>query len=300
MRTASLSEALEAHFEHAIQKGRAERLRASLLGQLRRVELARETALADLAQAADAAARASELQLRAELILAYGPSAPPGASSIDTIDYEGNAISIRVDPEATFVENAERLFVKAKRAKLSVGEVREQQGRLTADLEELRRLVVRVEASDDLATLERLRIEALSKRWLHTQPTAVGARPEIRFEGNKIRELMAPGGFTVLYGENATSNDFLTQRIAKPNDIWLHVRGSTSAHVVLQTRNAPDKVDREALLFAARVAVRNSASKHSGYVPVDYTLKKYVRKPRGSAPGFASYTHEKTLHVEPS
>jgi predicted ribosome quality control (RQC) complex YloA/Tae2 family protein len=32
-------------------------------------------------------------------------------------------------------------------------------------------------------------------------------------------------------------------------------------------------------------------------VPVDYTLKKHVRKPKGSAAGFATYTHEKTLHV---
>jgi predicted ribosome quality control (RQC) complex YloA/Tae2 family protein len=31
---------------------------------------------------------------------------------------------------------------------------------------------------------------------------------------------------------------------------------------------------------------------------VDYTLKKYVRKPRGAAKGTALYTHEKTLHVE--
>ena len=110
--------------------------------------------------------------------------------------------------------------------------------------------------------------------------------------------LMAPGGLTVLYGENAESNDYLTLRVAKPSDWWLHVRGHVSAHVVIQTRNQPEKVSKEALMFAAKVAVQHSSLKHSGYVPVDYTLKKYVRKPRGGPKGTALYTHEKTLHVE--
>lgn len=102
-----------------------------------------------------------------------------------------------------------------------------------------------------------------------------------------------------MYGENATSNDYLTTRVAKPNDIWMHVRGSASAHVVVATDNHPERVGRDVLEFAARVAVRNSVAKHSSYVPVDYTLKKHVRKPRGSAAGYAVYTQEKTLHVEP-
>ena len=49
---------------------------------------------------------------------------------------------------------------------------------------------------------------------------------------------------------------------------------------------------------AAKVAVSKSASKHSSYVTVDYTLKKYVRKPKKSAPGFVTYSQEKTLHIE--
>ena len=102
----------------------------------------------------------------------------------------------------------------------------------------------------------------------------------------------------VLYGENSEANDYLTLRVAKPNDWWLHVRGNVSAHVVVVTRNEPEKVSREALLFAAKVAVQHSTLKHSGYVPVDYTLKKYVRKPRGAAKGAALYTHEKTLHID--
>jgi predicted ribosome quality control (RQC) complex YloA/Tae2 family protein len=68
--------------------------------------------------------------------------------------------------------------------------------------------------------------------------------------------------------------------------------------VIITTRNQPDRVQPETLRYAAKLAVMNSTSKHAGYVPVDYTLKKYVRKPRGAAKGTATYSHEKTIHVE--
>ena len=76
------------------------------------------------------------------------------------------------------------------------------------------------------------------------------------------------------------------------------MRGVTSAHVLLQTQNQPTRVQKEDLLFAAKVAVSKSASKHSSYVAVDYTLKKHVRKPKKAAPGFVTYSQEKTLHIE--
>jgi predicted ribosome quality control (RQC) complex YloA/Tae2 family protein len=51
---------------------------------------------------------------------------------------------------------------------------------------------------------------------------------------------------------------------------------------------------------AALVAAKNSEAKHSSLVPVDHTLRKHVRKPRGSAPGFVTYRNEKTLDVAPN
>ena len=32
-------------------------------------------------------------------------------------------------------------------------------------------------------------------------------------------------------------------------------------------------------------------------MPVDYTLRKYVKKPSGAAPGKVIYTHQKTVYV---
>jgi predicted ribosome quality control (RQC) complex YloA/Tae2 family protein len=69
--------------------------------------------------------------------------------------------------------------------------------------------------------------------------------------------------------------------------------------VLIHTRNQPDRVPREVIEFAAKVSAQHSALKHSSYVPVDYTLKKYVRRAKGAPKGSVLYSHEKTIHVEP-
>jgi predicted ribosome quality control (RQC) complex YloA/Tae2 family protein len=294
----SMSIALEQHYDEAVDEWKVNQLKQSLMGQLKRVLLARETALHDLHQAADTAKRAGKLQMMGELILTYGYSLEPKASQLDAVDYEGNPIQIPLNPELTFKENANKLFDKAKRAKHGASMVHEQIERLNLDRVAIQAALTDLERETELQAIESIRDEALKKRWLHQQNAATKTKEERPYEGNKIRELSAPGGWRVLYGENSSSNDYLTTRIAKPNDWWFHVRGGTSAHVLIPTANKPEKVSREALEFAAKIAVLNSTSKHSSYVPVDYTLKKYVRKPRGSAVGLAVYDHEKTIHID--
>ncbi len=171
----------------------------------------------------------------------------------------------------------------------------DQFSRLSADLENVSMLLAKIEASDSLNELKELEEQASSRRWLHHAASVV--KEERPFEGHRIRELLGPNGYAVLYGENATSNDYLTLRVAKGSDYWLHVRGGVSAHVVVRTLNQPDRVPREVLIYAAKIPAQNSPGKHSQMVAVDYTLRKYVRKSRGAPAGSVLYTHEKTLHV---
>jgi predicted ribosome quality control (RQC) complex YloA/Tae2 family protein len=294
-----MSIALEQHYDLAIPAYETEQLRQSMLSQLNRVLLAREVALNELHQAEDTAARAGRMQLMGELILAYGRTLPEGSKMLGAEDYEGNPIQISLEAEMDYLANANRYFERAKKAKRSVGMVKDQIARLQKDHADVGAFILRVEAETRLIALRDLQEQARERRWLHTQIVPAAKKEDRPYEGHKIRELLGPQGLKILYGETATANDYLTMRVAKPNDYWLHVRAAVSAHVIIATNNHPEKVGREALVFAAKVAVQHSPSKHGGYVPVDYTLKKYVRKPRGAPAGTALYTHEKTLHIEP-
>jgi predicted ribosome quality control (RQC) complex YloA/Tae2 family protein len=295
---ASTSVALEQHYDALIPAQQADALRTSLRGQIQRVIFAREVALGDLKQAEELGGRAGAMQKTAELILAYGSTAPEGASRIEAVDYDGNTVQIPLNPELDFTGNANAFFDKAKRAKARMGLVADQITRLSSEKAELESFLAKLELVERFIDVEALHEEASKRRWLHSRVAPAKNKEDRPYEGNKVRELLGPGGWRILYGENAEANDYLTLRVAKPNDWWLHVRGNVSSHVIIVTGNQFEKVGREVLEYAAKIAVQHSAAKHSGYVPVDYTLRKYVRKPRGAAKGSALYTHEKTIHVE--
>jgi len=296
---ASFSNAAEEAFREREQARKLESIRATLRDRLERVIEARRSALASLEALLDVAARSRTLQLQGELILAHQREIKPGATELRAQDYEGRPLVVPLRPDLTPLQNAERLFQKAKRAKSGAHEARRQAAALRSDLEAATQMLAELVSVTTLHRAHELRAVALERRWLREQLPTGRTAAERPFEGKAVRKLLGPGGWQVLYGENAEANDYLLARVAKPNDLWLHVRGSASCHVLIPTANRPERVPHDVLLFAARTCALHSSSKHSSYVPVDYTLRKYVRKPRGANQGAVVYEREKTLHVNP-
>jgi predicted ribosome quality control (RQC) complex YloA/Tae2 family protein len=196
----------------------------------------------------------------------------------------------------------ERLFRKYRKSTDAALQAMEQSEKIAAQLVEMRSWEARV-AGAPFEALPALREElsrsGLLKRSDAKRAGADSRRPVSAYPpGVRIRRTMVEG-WEVLLGENATSHDYLTTKVARPDDWWLHVRASPSAHVVIRTGGHPERVPPAVLHEAARITAAHSESKHSSYVPVDYVLKKFVRKPRGSAPGLVTHRGEKTLYVEP-
>jgi predicted ribosome quality control (RQC) complex YloA/Tae2 family protein len=112
-------------------------------------------------------------------------------------------------------------------------------------------------------------------------------------------EYLAWRGQRVLVGRGATDNDRLTTKVARPQDLWLHARGVPGAHVVVPLEK--DAVcPSELLVDAATLAAYHSDARDEDTVEVHYTPRRYVRKPRKSAPGQVALDREKvlTLRVE--
>ena len=160
----SLSLALEAHYESAVAESELLALRGTLVGQLRRALLARETALGDLRQAQDLGQRAGRLQREGELILAYGAGIPEGSSLLNAWDYDGTEIAIRLDPALGYKENANRLFEKAKKAKGRLQMVHDQIGRLETDASRIASLLARVEPAEAARAEARGRAGPMAER----------------------------------------------------------------------------------------------------------------------------------------
>ena len=230
-----------------------------------------------------------EARGRANLLLAHLREVPRGADTATLRGFDGEEVSIRLDPALSPQENARLLYDEAARRERA-------RSRLPPLLEG---------AEAEIRTLEELRAK-LSEGSL--TPREAGARLPLpkdvlsrgRKEGARVpfRRYFSSGGLEIRVGRSARDNDLLTFRHSHPDDVWLHARQQAGAHVILRWRREGSPPQRD-LTEAAVLAALHSGARTSATVPVDWTRRKYVRKPRGSAPGTVILQQPRTLFVEP-
>jgi len=297
--TESASEALERYYTYHIAHEAVEARRRAFLRAVADTTRYAERRIREAEEGVEAARKAPDLEREATLLLSNLGRIPRGAQQVTVVDFydpEQKEVTLALDPTLPVREQVEKRFKRARKLVDAVPHLErqweEEQERLSA-LQAIRPLLEAARSREELDALEP-ELRALGA--LRETPATAARGHAPTPSGVQQRTI---GGYEVLLGRNATENDHLTRHIAEPDDLWLHARGVTSAHVVIRTGKHPERVPPEVIREAAKLCALHSASKHSALVPVDYTLRKYVVKRRGSAPGTVQYTHEKTLHVEP-
>ncbi|HEY6101220.1 MAG TPA: NFACT family protein [Anaeromyxobacter sp.] len=295
-----LSAAVERHYD-AVEE---QRLLAEARRRLRepvRAGIARASRA--LAKLADEAARvpAAETDRRtADLLKANLRLVRRGMRAVSVTEWtEEGAREVRValDPALSPQENVERHYRHYRRIVDSAARVAARQAEVRTREAALRALLARVDAAGtgDLARLEK-----------EARRLGAGPRPEAA-PGRRREEAALPyrsfrslAGTAILVGRGAADNDALTRKVARGNDLWLHARGVTGAHVVVRLDKGKGP-DQETLLDAAHLAVHFSDARGAPQADVAYTRAKHVRKPKGAAPGVVTYSQEKVvlLRVEP-
>lgn len=271
------------------------------------------------------ASTAKQLRQNAEALLVHLDDIPRGADRFtckDPADAK-KELEITLDPSQSASANAKRMFRKAKR--LERGEPIRRK-RLKALEETVARLSVLRERSKKEGaglsqkgggwlreTLGKFGREHSIAAWesqvgaapgkdrpkrldAPKRPRRATQRPEERFHPRKYT---TSEGWSVLVGRSNAENDHVTHALAHPEDYWFHAEGCPGSHVVLRREGRKDNPSGRTIEEAAAIAAYFSKARTSRKAPVVYTLKKYVRKPRKSAPGLALLMREKMIMVEP-
>jgi predicted ribosome quality control (RQC) complex YloA/Tae2 family protein len=301
----SANAAAEAFFADREAEAELDRARKDL-GKLLTTQIKRrEKALDGLRRDIEASREEERMQRSGDLILANLSRISKGARSVRLPDLYADAaceVEIELDPTLDPNRNAQRYFTMARKARSRLAKSTERMVGIEGELEALSGLVEELSRARAVAEVDALRSAAAS-----LGVSEAKFPPARREEIARERDELSKAGvrrvefldYEILYGRSAAANDYLTTKVAAKDDYWLHARGCRSAHVVVRTRGKPDRVPRGVLQEAALLAARTSEAKHSSLVPVDYTLAKYVRKPRRSKPGMAAYEREKTIMVAP-
>lgn len=231
------------------------------------------------------------------MIHLYDSPTQPGVMVVPDIFIDPRLmVSVPLKPRLTVLENAQAYFGKAQTTRASVDYIIERRttmekrhARLTAFLE----AVDTAENSQALKELFKEYTAIMEELGL----TGKGEKNETPFP---FRRFVVAGGFEVWAGKNSANNDLLTVRHSRPNDIWFHARGVGGSHVVIKVGSAAGEPSKEAIRQAASIAAYYSKHRNAKRVPVAYTEKKYVRKPKGAAPGSVTVEREKVIMVDPA
>lgn len=264
--------------------------------------LARETkglahARADLVEGQEAA----RTRQCADCLAAQFHVLKRGQSTVDVDDLFGGgrvtlALDPKLDPRANveaWYARARKLERKAERAAIRIVELEPVVARWT-------RTVATIEAIDDARAAE---LDAFATELLAAKPRspakqdARSKREAARDPYAGLRRFRARSGAEILVGRTDRDNDRLTTRIARGNDVWLHIAHEAGSHVVLRLDKGKS-ASPEDLVDAALLAAHYSKRRGAARCEVMWTPRKYVRKPKGAKPGAVTVERSKTLRID--
>lgn len=219
-------------------------------------------------------------------ILMASPPLPAGASRVELEDvfHPGTMVAVSLDPALNSLQNAERYYSKARKARTS-------RAHLDTLIKQAEEKVVSLQS--ELAELEKAKtykdLKAFQKG--RTKPGS---------SGQPFRRYVLASSYELWVGRNARESELLTLRHARPFDVWFHARGVSGAHAVLRLPKRDAQPSSYLIEQAAAIAAWHSKARTSSIAPVIVTPKKYVRKVRGTPLGEVAVSREEVVMVEPA
>lgn len=231
-----------------------------------------------------------------ELLNAFGYSAEEGAREFTcTSYYDGQPVTIPLDPLLTTSENAQHYFARYNKLKRTAEAMETQIAESRADSEQLDSILVAIDLAETESDLAEIRRELEAYGFAAKKAKTVkGARREAKSEPYSYT---SSDGFEILVGRNNYQNEELSFKTAEGGDWWFHAKGAPGSHVIVRCRGKklPDRTFEEAASLAAWYSSLRKAPK----AEVDYTQRKNLRKKNGGKPGFVIYHTNYSMMVTP-
>ncbi len=235
-------------------------------------------------------------RINGELILANLYLSKPGMRELIVDDYCSDPPAKRavpLDPSVSAQENAKKYFKQYRKGKLGKAYAEGQIEGLAEEISYLEGQLQNIDQCDTLYELSEIKDELIRERYLRPEK-AQAAKPANK--SSAPLRFVSSDGITIYVGKNNRQNDALTLQSARSENVWLHVKNRPGSHVIIDLEGEPPEAT---LREAANLAAYYSQSRASSGVPVDYTPRKFVKKPSGARPGMVVYSTNRTTYVTP-
>ncbi|MFA5512318.1 MAG: NFACT RNA binding domain-containing protein [Candidatus Kapaibacterium sp.] len=235
--------------------------------------------------------RESDYRLSGEILLSRSDAKQKHGDKIVCKDWEANEIVIKLDPKLNLIDNAKKYFDKAHSASEELKFRKIRLPDISKKLDSVRNKLIELDGIKNLKELSRFDSSIKNATGKRTNTKKMTME-------DKFRKFDLGEGYILYAGKNAANNDELTMKFANPNDVWLHARGTSGSHTVIR-QNKEEKPPKHILQKAAEITAYYSGAKNAKYVPVIWTYKKYVRKPKGANVGSVIVSKETVIMATP-
>ena len=289
----TLSEAMDICFGSRDAKDRLNQKSASMLRTLKTHVERCEKKLAMQEEELASAERMEEYRMMGEAINANLYQLKKGMTKAvlpDWFSENGGEITVPLDIRLTPSQNAQKYFKKYQKARSARETAAVQREKTLEELDYLEGMLLDLDKCTGESELEEIRQELVRTGYMKR---VTNRRQQRQLPQSQPYRFRSSDGIEILVGKNAAQNDRLTGS-AKPDEMWLHAKDMPGSHVMIRSEG---DIPRDTLMQAAILAAWYSKGQRSSMVPIDYTRKKYVKKPSGAAPGKVIYTHHKTAYI---
>lgn len=288
----SLPEGEQAFFDEKEREKEFVFRRTSLLGKINGLVKKQTKKLQGETEKILAASECETLRLKGELLTANLYRVGKGETEVTLENYydDYKPVKIALDKNLSPNANAQKYFKKYAKEKRTLEILLPQKEQTEKELAYLKSVLLEISQATETADFRDVEEELVSS----------GILPAPKFRKKETAEspyrVFRVDGYLVRCGKNNVQNDRLTGRAFK-DDLWLHTKDYHSAHVIVETKG--EKIPDRVIAAAAEICAYYSDAREGTKVPVDYTQKKYVRKPPQAKPGSVIYTDYKTCFVTP-
>lgn len=289
----TVSAALERYFGSRDRQDRLNQKAASMVRILKNHIERCEKKLAQQEEDLSNTARLEEYRLMGELINANLWQLKKGQTEAvlpNYYDENGGTMTVPMDIQLTPVQNAQRYFKKYQKARTTREMAAQQRGSTLQELTYLEGMLLDVGKCVGESELEEIRAELVSTGYVKK---AANRRQQRALPKSKPYHYRSADGIDIFVGKNAAQNERLTGD-ARPNEMWLHAKDMPGSHVIIR---AEGEIPSQTMAQAATLAAWYSKGQNSSMVPIDYTLRRYVKKIPGGATGMVTYTNQKTAYM---
>jgi predicted ribosome quality control (RQC) complex YloA/Tae2 family protein len=209
----------------------------------------------------------------------------------DIYSPDGGMVQIELDPALTPAENADRYFKKFRKGKDGLELLHRRIDIARREHEAARKMQSELERDFDGASQK---YDAEIKQLLPAEAVKRETAPRLPY-----REYTLSSGLKIFVGKDGNDNDRTTFDHAKPYELWFHASQCPGSHVVMKYPDKNFEPSKAEIAETAAIAAYYSKARNSKAVPVAYTERRYVRKPRKAKPGLVTLEREKTIMVAP-